>query len=61
MIILLVKILLNLTFDIAEKGPDQNIFNHLFLLLDHSLKWGVCQRVIQVEYFFKKNYTIKHE
>ena len=59
--ILFVQIIFNLALDIAENGPDKDIFNHLFLLLDPSVKQGVCQRMIQVEYFFKKNYNIKYE
>ena len=47
--ILFVEIIFNLALDIAENSPDQNIFNHLFLLLDPIVEQGVCQRMIQVE------------
>jgi hypothetical protein len=47
--ILFIEIDLNLVLDIAEKGPDKDIFDHVFLLLEHSLRQGVCQRMIQVE------------
>ena len=49
LLILLVEVYLNLVLNIAEKGPDKDIFNHVFLLLEHSLSQGVCQRMIQVE------------
>ena len=49
LIILLVEVYLNLVLNIAEKGPDKDIFNHVFLLLEHSLSQGVYQRMIQVE------------
>ena len=47
--ILFIEIDFNLVLDIAEKGPDKDIFDHVFLLLEHSLRQGVCQRMIQVE------------
>ena len=47
--ILVIEIVFNLALDIAEKGPDKNILNHNFLLLDPSVRQGVCQRMIQVE------------